>query len=102
MRGSGKGTTEKCITWPEMLKNALIPKKSFPARRASSLSQRATIRMRRFPNTQYALRNTHHGLIARYARFGDYHDILGERLKELTSFIDALQPGTKSLWYVDT
>jgi epoxyqueuosine reductase len=43
-----------------------------------------------------------HGLISRYARFTDYHDLIGERLKELTAFINALQPATKSLWYVDT
>jgi epoxyqueuosine reductase len=42
------------------------------------------------------------GVIARYARFTDYHNIIGERLKELTHFINALQTGAKSLWYVDT
>jgi epoxyqueuosine reductase len=42
------------------------------------------------------------GIIARYARFTDYHDVIGERLRELAQFIDALQPATKSLWYVDT
>ena len=43
------------------------------------------------------------GLIARYARFADYHDVLGERLKVLTEFVN--QHGgadTRSLWYVDT
>src|ERR1017187_97299 len=43
------------------------------------------------------------GLVARYARFADYHDVLGERLKQLTAFIN--RPGgtdTSSLWYVDT
>jgi len=43
------------------------------------------------------------GEIARYARFADYHDIIGERLKSLTEFINQLgAPGTRSLWYVDT
>ena len=43
------------------------------------------------------------GVVARYARFGDYHEVLGERLKSLTSFLDQLGgPGTRSLWYVDT
>ncbi len=43
------------------------------------------------------------GVISRYARYRDYHDILGERLKALTAFIDELGgPGTRSLWYVDT
>jgi len=51
-----------------------------------------------------------HGLsgpIARYARYGDYHDILAERLKQLTDFLNQLgdagkEQGTRSLWYVDT
>jgi epoxyqueuosine reductase len=46
--------------------------------------------------------STLYGTVARYARFSDYHQVIGERLKELTQFIDALQAGTKSLWYVDT
>lgn len=31
-----------------------------------------------------------HGAIARYARFKDYHDILTERLKQLTDFVNEL------------
>lgn len=43
------------------------------------------------------------GVIARYARHADYHDILGERLKSLSQFIDDLGgAGNRSLWYVDT
>ena len=43
------------------------------------------------------------GLIARYARYDDYHDILGERLKQLADFVNQLGgEGTRSLWYVDT
>jgi epoxyqueuosine reductase len=46
---------------------------------------------------------TNAGTIARYARFADYHDVLGERLKQLAAFLDALGgDGTRSLWYVDT
>jgi epoxyqueuosine reductase len=46
---------------------------------------------------------THHGTIARYARFTDYHNIIGERLKLLTEFVNRLGgKGTQSLWYVDT
>ena len=43
------------------------------------------------------------GIIARYARYEDYHLVLGNRLKLLTEYIDQLGgPGTRSLWYVDT
>ncbi len=45
----------------------------------------------------------HNGIIARYARFNDYHDVLGERLKALTGYINQLGGlETRSLWYVDT
>jgi len=43
------------------------------------------------------------GVIARYARFADYHDVLGGRLKSLTDFVNHLGGSpTRSLWYVDT
>jgi epoxyqueuosine reductase len=42
------------------------------------------------------------GAIARYARFTDYHDVIGECLKDLTQFVNKLAPDTQSLWYVDT
>lgn len=43
------------------------------------------------------------GTIARYARFADYHDILGERLNSLAAFVNDLGgQGNRSLWYVDT
>ena len=43
------------------------------------------------------------GLVARYARFDDYHDVLGEKLKSLAQFINELGgPETRSLHYVDT
>ena len=42
-------------------------------------------------------------VVARYARYRDYHDVLGERLKQLTEFVNELGgAGTRSLWYVDT
>ncbi len=49
--------------------------------------------------------NTQHfsGIIARYAQFADYHDVLAEKLKTLTKFADELGGANcKSLWYVDT
>lgn len=53
--------------------------------------------------TEHGTRNTRHGLIARYARFKDYHDVLGEQLKQLTAFVNHLgAPDTRSRWYVDT
>jgi len=46
---------------------------------------------------------TCHGTIARYARFTDYHDVLGEKLKLLTALVNELGGAeTRSLWYVDT
>lgn len=43
------------------------------------------------------------GVIARYARFEDYHDVLKPKLKELAECITALGgAGHRSLWYVDT
>ena len=43
------------------------------------------------------------GTIARYARFTDYHHVIGERLKLLTDFVNQLGgDGIRSLWYVDT
>ncbi len=46
---------------------------------------------------------TKRGVIARYAQYEDYHDILGEKLKELTATVDAQgSPDSRSLWYVDT
>ena len=43
------------------------------------------------------------GVIARYARFKDYHDVLAEKLKALTELVDKLGGAdTCSLWYVDT
>jgi epoxyqueuosine reductase len=43
------------------------------------------------------------GQVARYAQYADYHDVLAEKLKVLTEFLNEVG-GTeaKSLWYVDT
>lgn len=54
------------------------------------------------PNAR-AMPPTKAGAVARYARFVDYHDVLAERLKALTDFVQQLGGHeTKSLWYVDT
>jgi len=43
------------------------------------------------------------GIIARYARFSDYHDVVGARLKALAERVNELGGArTRSLWYVDT
>ncbi len=43
------------------------------------------------------------GLVARYARFADYHEVLAGPLRELTYFVNQLGgPGTRALGYVDT
>src|SRR5688572_18173122 len=55
------------------------------------------------PGNDHASRLTAHGLVARYARFDDYHNVLGERLKSLSEFLTQRGgPHTQSLWYVDT
>jgi epoxyqueuosine reductase len=43
------------------------------------------------------------GVVARYARYQDYHNVLGLRLKKLTDLLREIGgPGGCSLWYVDT
>lgn len=43
------------------------------------------------------------GVVARYARFADYHDVIGARLETLTAQVNKLGgEGARSLWYVDT
>ncbi len=43
------------------------------------------------------------GVVARYARFADYHDVLATPLKALAEFVAQVGgPGTRALWYVDT
>ena len=46
---------------------------------------------------------SHTGVVARYARYDDYHDVVAEQLKQLTEFVGRLSgTETRSLWYVDT
>ena len=43
------------------------------------------------------------GQIARYARHNDYHEVLGEQLRQLSAWLEIQGGlGTRSLWYVDT
>jgi len=43
------------------------------------------------------------GVVARYARHLDYHEVMGERLRKLATFLDELGGAdNRSLWYVDT
>lgn len=43
------------------------------------------------------------GVVARYARYADYHDLLAAPLRELCAWLDqAGGPGSRSLGYVDT
>jgi epoxyqueuosine reductase len=56
-----------------------------------------------FPAEDLTNALTPNGVVARYARYTDYHDVLVEPLKALTCFINEnADPGTQSLWYVDT
>lgn len=41
------------------------------------------------------------GIVARYARHADYHDVLGAALRDLAAWLDA-RAASRSLWYVDT
>ena len=40
--------------------------------------------------------------ISRYARGRDYHDVLGERLRDFVQWLNDTVPGATSRWYVDT
>ena len=54
-------------------------------------------------NSTFKVQSSRSGIVARYAQFNDYHDVLGERLKQLTVFVNQLGGAeTHSRWYVDT
>jgi epoxyqueuosine reductase len=43
------------------------------------------------------------GVVARYARYHDYHDVIGRLLQELAVYANELGgSATRSLWYIDT
>lgn len=55
------------------------------------------------PDSGHVPPSTGCGVIARYARFDDYHDLLDKRLKTLTQFVNQLGGAeSRSLGYVDT
>ncbi len=48
-------------------------------------------------------KNLKTGIVARYARYEDYHNVIGERLKQLVAYINQLGGNqVRSIWYVDT
>ena len=54
-------------------------------------------------NRPPAAGNQPSGVVARYAQFADYHEVLGEKLQALTTIVNQLGgTTTRSLWYVDT
>src|SRR5215831_15295780 len=54
-------------------------------------------------SSEFKVQSSRSGVIARYARFNDYHDVLAGPLKELATFVNQLSGAeTRSLWYVDT
>jgi epoxyqueuosine reductase len=54
-------------------------------------------------NRKSEIGNRKFGVVARYARFDDYHEVLSEQLKALTNFIDLVADRkVRSLGYVDT
>jgi len=55
------------------------------------------------PESRHPELGTRGGVVARYARFADYHNVLATPLKQLAAFINDLGgDDTRSLWYVDT
>ena len=87
---SGSGLASSVVSGPLSVVKA--------ATSASGNTQHATRAI-----SQSAFRAPHSGTIARYARFDDYHGVLGERLKLLAEFVNRLGGArTRSLWYVDT
>jgi epoxyqueuosine reductase len=70
---------------------------------ARSDEQRVRSDVKRMPLPRHPSPAARHAVVARYARFDDYHDVLGERLRTLTTFVDQLGGNAaRSLWYADT
>jgi epoxyqueuosine reductase len=95
-------TEKKCaeMTWLEQTQEKRVEPQNVLPKARSAICLAASYH---FINPQSAIRNPQSGLVARYARFDDYHAILGERLKQLTAFVNRIGgTPTRSLWYVDT
>jgi epoxyqueuosine reductase len=91
MRFAEQHTEEEAVTRNAAHNQELSPFVA-PAKKDDDGDQNAKATLPRLP-----------GIIARYARFSDYHNVLGEPLKRLTEYINDLGgEGTRSLWYVDT
>ena len=75
-----------------------------PERQSPAIERDARDTERLPPHTPPAPRATKQaGVVARYARYRDYHDVLAGPLAQLAEFVNqAGGPGTRSLWYVDT
>ena len=70
---------------------------------ASAYSEDGRRNARHPPQADAERETRNRGVIARYARFADYHDVLAASLKQLSDFVTQLGgSGTRSLWYVDT
>lgn len=83
------------------------PKRVEPSLVLQNASTLITLAVSYGENTEHETRNEEFprftGMVARYARYSDYHDVLTERLKLLADFVSSLgDEETRSLWYVDT
>jgi epoxyqueuosine reductase len=54
-----------------------------------------------FESPQSKVRSPNSGIIARYAQFADYHEVLADQLKKLSESITVMAD-CQALWYVDT
>jgi epoxyqueuosine reductase len=82
---------------------SFIPAVSPPDRQTVPAAARPAATRAGVGNSQSPIANSRCGFVARYARYSDYHTVLGERLKQLARYVNELGgPGTRSLWYVDT
>jgi epoxyqueuosine reductase len=72
--------------------------------RSTPLSCEQAFNVQRSTSIEYPASSIQYpAFIARYARFTDYHDVMGERLTLLAGFVNGLgDVNSRSLWYVDT